>query len=73
MVKAVEVDSFTDIAEQLRFNYEVDVFKSLLNCYDRTDDNYVSLDKVSRFSIGAKASDVGKTPTRKWTPLVHAI
>jgi hypothetical protein len=73
LVKAVDVDRFADIAEQLRFTYEVDVYRSLLNYYDRFDNNTVSLDKVSRVSVGARASDVTKTPSRKWTPLTHAI
>ena len=75
--KSGDVDEFREAAKLIGEEFQIDVYSSLINMYDRTDEEgQVNLDRVpqSRISVGVvRPQDETMTPSKKWHPLTYAI
>ena len=75
--KTSKNEEFEEAANLIGDEFQIDVYSSLMNMYDRTDeDGQVNLDRVpqSRISVGVvRPQDETMTPSKKWHPLTYAI
>ena len=75
--KTSKNEEFEEAANLIGDEFQIDVYSSLMNMYDRTDeDGQVNLDRVpqSRISVGVvRPQDETMTPSKKWHPLTYAL